>query len=83
MPRKGRNCADCRESLEWTARADDLERWPILAYCQACRVNYDSCSRCGELRHLRDMRQVWCVDCRREYDRDRWARQRAARGGRS
>ena len=77
MARKGRNCADCGEPLEWGA---DL---PILAYCQACRVNYDSCSRCGELRHLRDMRQVWCVDCRREYDRTRWARQRAARGGRS
>jgi hypothetical protein len=75
MARKGRNCADCGEPLEWTAA--DL---PILAYCRACSVNYDSCSRCGELRHLRDMRQVWCVDCRREYDRDRWVRQRAARG---
>jgi hypothetical protein len=76
MARKGQNCADCEEPLEWPGA--DL---PILAYCRACRVNYDSCSRCGELRHLRDMRQVWCVDCRREYDRDRWARQRAARGG--
>jgi hypothetical protein len=75
MARKGRNCADCGEPLEWPGV--DL---PILAYCGACRVNYESCSRCGELRHLRDM-QVWCVDCRREYDRDRWARQRAARGG--
>jgi hypothetical protein len=29
---------------------------------------------------LADMRQSYCKTCRRTYDRDRWARQRAARG---
>jgi hypothetical protein len=63
-------------------RAEYAAMWPGRGYefCATRRENYELCSKCGELRHLRDMRQVWCVDCRRTYDRDRWARQRAARG---
>lgn len=75
MPRKRPICADCGKKLE------DSE---VFAYnhgrCHTCRKSYGTCIRCGEMRRLADMRQSYCVDCRREYDRDRWARQRAARG---
>lgn len=74
MPKKRPICADCGNKLQ------DLEK---LAYfqgrCSDCRENY-TCRRCGEIRVLEDMRQAYCVDCRRSYDRDRWARQREARG---
>jgi hypothetical protein len=76
MPRKRPICADCGGDLQ--------DHEATASYyggrCSGCRENYESCRRCGELRRLEDMRQSYCVDCRREYDRDRWARQRAARG---
>jgi hypothetical protein len=75
MPRKRPICADCGKKLQ------DFEA--DLGYfqgrCQDCRTNYESCRRCGELRRLEDMRQSWCRTCRAQYDRARWARQRAAR----
>jgi len=74
MSQKRRKCADCGERIESFAWKTD----PDL--CMACRQNYDVCGRCGRCVPLADMRQSYCVDCRRAYDRDRWARQRAARG---
>jgi hypothetical protein len=71
MARKRGICPDCGEKLKWP-------EWQVV--CSRCRENYDTCSRCGELQRLEDMRQAYCLNCRRSYDRDRWARQRAARG---
>ena len=79
MARKRLNCPDCGKRLT-DSQIDAVENLGASLLCDRCRVNYDSCSRCGKQRRLEDMRQVWCIDCRREYDRDRWARQRAARG---
>jgi hypothetical protein len=80
MAQKRRSCPDCGKRLP-DSDLYAIEHFGASPLCASCRVNYESCSRCGQLRHLRDMRQVYCVDCRREYDRDRWARQRAARMG--
>jgi hypothetical protein len=74
MAKKGRKCADCGEALDSFHPMTD----PDL--CSACRAKYDSCVRCSRLVPLAQMRQSYCVDCRRAYDRDRWAAQRAARG---
>jgi hypothetical protein len=79
MAPKRVNCPDCGKRLP-DSFIYVAETFGGSLLCDACRVNYDSCSRCGNPRRLEDMRQAWCVDCRREYDRDRWARQRAARG---
>jgi hypothetical protein len=79
VARKRPNCPDCGKRLT-DSQIDVIEHFGASLLCDTCRVNYDSCSRCGNLRRLEDMRQVWCIDCRRSYDRDRWARQRAARG---
>ena len=70
-------CADRGEKLPQHVR-----EFPAYfgGRCDSCRQNYERWITCGELTHLRDMRQSYCVDCRRTYDRDRWARQRAARG---
>lgn len=80
MTRKRRNCADCGEPLPKNL-IELAASWPGRGYefCRACRENYTTCSRCDGLHHVRDMRQAYCVDCRRAYDRERWARQRAAR----
>jgi hypothetical protein len=84
MSKKPRLCADCGRELT-RDQVYVLEHFgensrgaPRL--CPDCRRNYTTCSRCGQWTHLRDMRQVWCKSCRSEYDHDRWARQRAARG---
>lgn len=77
VARNGPSCADCGRKLQ------DFEAdYPYYFHglCEGCRTNYASCIRCGEIRPLKDMRQSYCVECRRAYDRDRWARQRAARG---
>ena len=77
MPRKRPICADCGKKLQ------DFEAdYPYFFHglCQDCRENYEACIRCHEITPLRDMRQSYCVSCRQQYDRDRWARQRAARG---
>jgi hypothetical protein len=74
MSQKRRKCADCGERIDSFQRVTD----PDL--CWSCRQNYNGCQRCGRLVPLERMRQSYCVDCRRAYDRDRWARQRAARG---
>ena len=75
MPKKRPICADCGKKLQ------DFEDFAYYqGRCTNCRENYEACIRCHEIRLLADMRQAYCVDCRREYDRDRWARQRAARG---
>jgi hypothetical protein len=76
MPRKRPICADCGKKLQ-DFEADSRY---FQGRCADCRKNYEGCIRCGEIRPLADMRQSYCVDCRRSYDRDRWARQRAARG---
>ena len=76
MPRKRPICVDCGKKLDNPPVGASCYQ----GRCPACRENYGSCIRCGEIRLLADMRQTYCVDCRREYDRDRWARQRAARG---
>jgi hypothetical protein len=78
VARKRPNCPDCGKRLT-DSQIYAAEHFGGTLLCSACRVNYDSCSRCGQMTRLEDMRQVWCIDCRREYDRDRWARQRAAR----
>jgi hypothetical protein len=81
MTRKRPTCADCGE------RSSDWNRlYPVapddeIQVCTGCRFrNYDGCRRCGRVFRLEDMRQAWCRWCRSVYDRDRWARQRAARG---
>jgi hypothetical protein len=74
MAKKSRRCADCGERIDSFYPITD----PDL--CSPCRAGYDSCVRCRRLIPLADMRQSYCVSCRRTYDRDRWARQRAARG---
>jgi hypothetical protein len=77
MPKERPTCADCGKKL-----SEVEARWSPDYYegrCRACRGDYETCITCGDLRHLRDMRQSYCVDCRREYDRARWARQREAR----
>jgi hypothetical protein len=79
VARKRPNCPDCGKRLT-DSQIYVAEHFVGTLLCSACRANYYSRSRCGELRLLEDMRQAWCIDCRREYDRDRWARQRAARG---
>jgi hypothetical protein len=79
MARKRLSCPDCGKRLT-DSQVYVVENFGGTLLCDTCRVNYDSCRRCGELRLLRDMRQTYCVDCRRSYDRERWARQRAARG---
>jgi hypothetical protein len=76
MPRKRPICADCGTKLQ----DFEVESRYYQERCRACRENYEGCIRCGELTHLRDMRQSYCRSCRSQYDRDRWARQRAARG---
>jgi hypothetical protein len=79
MARKRPNCPDCGKRLT-DSHIYAAENFGGSLLCDTCRMNYDSCPRCGRLRRLEDMRQVYCVDCRRSYDRDRWAGQRAARG---
>jgi hypothetical protein len=79
MARKSPICLDCGKRLS-ASHVYVMKNYGGAQLCDTCRVNYDSCSRCGDVRHLEDMRQAWCVDCRRSYDRERWARQRAARG---
>jgi hypothetical protein len=74
MAKKDRRCADCGEALDSFHPMTD----PDL--CSTCRTGYDACVRCSRLIPLARMRQSYCLDCRREYDRDRWAAQRAARG---
>ena len=75
MPKKRPICADCSKKLQ------DFEDFAYYqGRCGACRENYEACIRCHEITPLRDMRQSYCVSCRQQYDRDRWARQRAARG---
>jgi hypothetical protein len=74
MSQSRRRCADCGDRIDSFAWKTD----PDL--CTPCRQDYDTCRRCGRWIPLADMRQSYCVDCRRSYDRDRWARQRAARG---
>jgi hypothetical protein len=74
MSQRRRKCADCGDRIDSFAWETD----PDL--CTPCRQNYDTCRRCGRWFPLADMRQSYCVSCRREYDRARWARQRAARG---
>jgi len=81
MARKRRDCADCGEPLsksrnEWAAMWPDFVAYQ---YCETCVENYTTCSRCSGLHHLRDMSQAYCKSCRRAYDQDRWAKQRAAR----
>ena len=76
MAKKRPICVDCGKKLQ----DSELFAYYFQGRCSACRENYGGCIRCGEIRLLADMRQSYCVDCRREYDRDRWARQRAARG---
>ena len=82
MAQKRWKCTDCGEPFDdWrNFAANNHPDWDGYRYCGTCAENYERCSICGELRHLRDMRQAYCVDCRRAYDRDRWARQRAAWG---
>jgi hypothetical protein len=79
VARKRPNCPDCGKRLT-DSQIHAVENFGASLLCDSCRVNYDSCSRCGDLRRLEDMRQVWCRSCRAEYDKARWARQRAARG---
>jgi hypothetical protein len=74
MPRKRPICADCGGKLESFHWVTD----PPL--CSTCRRGYGQCVTCQRWVPLADMRQSYCVACRRSYDRDRWARQRAARG---
>jgi hypothetical protein len=74
MSQKRQKCADCGERITSFQRVTD----PPL--CMTCRQNYDGCRRCSRLVPLAQMRQSYCVDCRRAYDRDRWAAQPAARG---
>jgi hypothetical protein len=74
MSQRRRKCVDCGDRIDSFAWKTD----PDL--CTPCRGNYDTCRRCGRWCRLADMRQSYCVSCRREYDRARWARQRAARG---
>jgi hypothetical protein len=76
MPRKRPICADCGKKLE----GFEADSSYYQGRCRDCRENYEACIRCHEIKPLEHMRQSYCVDCRREYDRDRWARQRAARG---
>jgi hypothetical protein len=74
MAKKGRVCTDCGEAL------DSFHPVTNPDLCSVCRAKYDSCIRCSRLIPLADMRQSYCRSCRRTYDRDRWATQRAARG---
>jgi hypothetical protein len=75
MPRKRAICADCSKKLQ----GFEADSWYYQGRCQDCRKNYEACIRCHEIRPLKDMRQSYCRWCRSAYDRDRWARQRAAR----
>lgn len=79
MARNRPNCPDCGKRLT-DSQIYVAGTLGGTRLCDACRVNWDRCSRCGKLTRLEDMRQVWCRSCRRQYDRDRWARQRSARG---
>jgi hypothetical protein len=77
MTKKSPVCADCGERLDpWLLSQMDY----FGGLCDQCRKDYDQCVTCRRWVRLADMRQAYCVDCRRTYDRDRWARQRAARG---
>lgn len=82
MPRKRRTCADCgKQPTEWQGGLNPVAPDDDIEVCAGCRFrNYDGCRRCGRVFRLEDMRQAWCRWCRSQYDRDRWARQRAARG---
>jgi hypothetical protein len=72
MAQKRPVCADCGQVIP---------AWHMIRHglCPDCAGNHAQCTRCGEFRRLEDMRQSYCVDCRREYDRASWARQREAR----
>jgi hypothetical protein len=79
MARKPRDCPDCGERLT-AGQIYAVENFGGTQLCDRCRAGYDQCSRCGNLRLLRDMRGAWCKTCRSAYDRERFANQRAARG---
>jgi len=70
MSKKPRLCADCGEQLTEDRAyvlanvGETVRGAPWL--CRDCRLNYTTCSRCGQWTHLRDMRQVWCKSCRSE-----------------
>jgi NMD protein affecting ribosome stability and mRNA decay len=70
-----RTCVDCGRTQD----ASEFYGFWGSQLCHTCRVRYDRCARCNQATPLEDMRQAYCVDCRRAYDRDRWARQREAR----
>ena len=71
-----RTCVDCGRTQDASA----FYGFWGGELCHTCRSRYEQCAHCRRAIPLEDMRQAYCVDCRREYDRDRWARQRAARG---
>ena len=56
------DCPDCGKKLQdFEANSSYFQ-----GRCGDCRKNYGACIRCGEIRLLEDMRQAYCVDCRRE-----------------
>jgi hypothetical protein len=75
-------CIDCGrefQSSEFWGLDRGTHIGEIARLCTACIVDWGVCARCRRATRLEDMRQVYCLDCRRAYDRDRWARQREAR----
>jgi hypothetical protein len=79
MARKHQDCLDCGKRLS-DSQIYAVQNFGGTPLCDSCRANYDTCTTCGKLTHLRDMRQVYCRERRKQYDRNRWAAQRAARG---
>jgi hypothetical protein len=75
-------CIDCGKKFEpsefWGISVGTL-RGEAARVCRDCSVDWQECVRCHQATRLEDMRQAYCVSCRRAYDRDRWARQREAR----
>jgi NMD protein affecting ribosome stability and mRNA decay len=74
--RTTRTCVDCGRTQD----ASEFYGFWGSQICHTCRVRYARCARCNQPTLLEDMRQAYCVDCRRAYDRNRWARQREAQG---
>jgi hypothetical protein len=83
MSAEKRACIDCGKKFEpsefWGIRVGSFGG-ESARICRACLPGWQECARCHQATRLEDMSQAYCRSCRRQYDRDRWARQRAARG---